>query len=119
MTELGGPPAWEYTYLEGSTGRLTELIGVLNDMATDGWELVSVQSADTPAGVNWTTLFLRRQIVPLPRPHSLEQGWYPDPAGRFAGRFWNGEAWTFHVFTGSAEHRDPPTKRVPVDLQRQ
>ena len=97
MTELGSPPAWEYTYLEGSTGRLVELIGVLNDMATDGWELVSAQSADTPAGGNWTTLFLRREIVPLPRPHSLDEGWYPDPTGRFSGRFWNGEAWTFHV----------------------
>ena len=60
--------------------------------------------------------FLRREIVPLPRPHSLDEGWYPDPTGRFSGRFWNGEAWTFHVFTGSEEDHDPPTRRVPIDL---
>ena len=116
MTELGPPPAWEYGYLEGSTARLVELTRALNDMATDGWELVSSHTFDRAAGVSWTTLFLRRRIVPLPPPHSLEQGWYPDPAKRFAGRFLNGEAWTFHVFTGSEEHRDPPTWRVPGDV---
>ena len=26
-------------------------------------------------------------------------GWYPDPAGRFDVRYWNGHAWTEHVMT--------------------
>ncbi len=37
----------------------------------------------------------------------LEPGWRPDPYGRFAERYWDGEAWTPRVCTGDAEQIDP------------
>lgn len=43
-----------------------------------------------------------------------EAGWKPDPAGRFAGRYWDGSAWTEHVYD---KHRvqqvDPPDAAAP------
>lgn len=32
----------------------------------------------------------------MPLPTSLPPGWYPDPAGVPAMRYWNGRAWTVH-----------------------
>lgn len=37
-------------------------------------------------------------------------GWKRDPSGRFAGRYWNGAAWTEHVVT---QDRVPSTDPVP------
>lgn len=33
--------------------------------------------------------------------------WYPDPAGRYTHRYWDGEAWTEHVSTDGQQHVDP------------
>lgn len=34
--------------------------------------------------------------------------WYPDPAGRFELRYWNGSAWTEHVSRNGQQSIDPP-----------
>jgi hypothetical protein len=34
--------------------------------------------------------------------------WYPDPAGRFELRYWNGSAWTEHVSRNGQQSVDPP-----------
>lgn len=34
-------------------------------------------------------------------------GWFPDPYGRFAQRYWDGSRWTEHVATGGVQAVDP------------
>jgi hypothetical protein len=34
--------------------------------------------------------------------------WYPDPAGRFELRYWNGSAWTEHVSRNGQQSTDAP-----------
>ena len=41
-------------------------------------------------------------------------GWYPDPAGRFDNRYWNGDEWTAAVKTGEQVESDPES--LPADL---
>jgi hypothetical protein len=37
-------------------------------------------------------------------------GWHPDPFGRFARRFWDGDAWTAHVTDAAGvDKTDPPS----------
>lgn len=36
-------------------------------------------------------------------------GWFPDPAGRFEHRYWDGSAWTHHVARGGQQGLDPLT----------
>ena len=36
-------------------------------------------------------------------------GWYPDPAGRFEHRWWDGRAWTEHVATAGQQSTDAPS----------
>lgn len=40
-------------------------------------------------------------------------GWYPDPEGAAATRFWDGSAWTIHTKGGAARFA-PPTAATPV-----
>jgi hypothetical protein len=35
-----------------------------------------------------------------PAPTGIPQGWYPDPSGQAALRWWNGYAWTSDTHTG-------------------
>lgn len=108
-------PMWEHTYLQTSTNDLARLVQTLNDLATDGWELVSTHSADRTVGTNAVTALIRRRIVPLPVPEDRQEGWKPDPSGRWRARHWNGRAWTYHVTDESSDrHRDPPTAREPL-----
>ena len=39
-------------------------------------------------------------------------GWYRDPSGRHASRYWDGASWTPHV-RGHAAHRPDPVHAVP------
>ncbi len=41
-----------------------------------------------------------RRAGPFPRSDRVP-GWYPDPFGRKPYRFWDGEIWTEHVFSGT------------------
>ena len=34
--------------------------------------------------------------------------WYPDPAGRFQQRYWDGSQWTEHVSRAGQQFTDPP-----------
>lgn len=40
-------------------------------------------------------------------------GWYGDPTGRFASRYWDGQQWTNHVSSGGANAVDEP----PSDMR--
>lgn len=37
----------------------------------------------------------------------VEAGWHPDPSGQFEQRYWNGAAWTEHVFSGGVQSIAP------------
>ncbi len=43
-----------------------------------------------------------------PATPSVPAGWYPDPAGRFELRYWDGSAWTEHVSRAGQQYTDPP-----------
>lgn len=36
-----------------------------------------------------------------------EPGWYPDPGGSTAARYWDGSAWTTHLRAGEHAHSNP------------
>lgn len=116
-----GTQMWEYSYVSTTTNSLPTLVESLNNLAVDGWELVTMDDVDRTLGVNALTAMVRRLIEPLDPPAASAEGWYPDPAGRFAQRFWNGRAWTFHVCHEGDKKalRDPPTMRPPTPELRQ
>lgn len=43
--------------------------------------------------------------------------WYDDPTGRKEKRYWNGSAWTEHVFSGGVQAIDPMTMVSPEAAQ--
>jgi hypothetical protein len=45
--------------------------------------------------------------VAAPRPAIQTAQWYPDPTARFQLRYWDGMAWTAHVWTQGAASTDP------------
>lgn len=49
-----------------------------------------------------------RSAEPGPVRRSPSPGWYPDPAGRFGERYWDGDDWTEHVRSGGHMTIDPP-----------
>lgn len=112
---------WEYGYVSTTTNSLPTLVESLNNMAVEGWELVTLDDVDKTIGLNSMVAMMRRRIEPLPAPLSLDEGWYADPSGRFDKRYWNGRAWTFHVGrqADKAVLRDPPTVREPAADMRQ
>jgi hypothetical protein len=112
---------WEYSYIVTSTVGLKKLIETLNDLAAESWELVTMDDVDHTIGVNSFTAVIKRRIDPLDDPPHRDEGWYPDPSGRFDKRHWNGRAWTFHVARESDKQvlRDPPTRRTPSPQLRQ
>ena len=113
-------PTWEYSYISG-TNSLPTLVESLNNLAVDGWELVTMDDVDRTLGSTSLTAMVRRRIDPLPPPNPRDEGWYADPSGRFDKRYWSGRAWTFHVGrqADKAVLRDPPTARPPTPDLRQ
>jgi hypothetical protein len=112
---------WEYSYVSATTNSLPTLVESLNNLSADGWELVTMGDIDKTIGINQLTAMIRRRIEPLPAPPLVDEGWYPDPSGRFDQRLWNGRAWTFFVARNAdkSTHRDPPTCRRPTaDLKQ-
>lgn len=49
---------------------------------------------------------------------SIMPGWYPDPAGRFEQRYWNGAAWTEQVMSGGVQGYDPLPPAPPTIPQQ-
>ena len=43
----------------------------------------------------------------FPPPPLLDEGWYPDPTGRYEARYWDGQKWTKHVSHYGATGTDP------------
>lgn len=43
-------------------------------------------------------------------------GWYPDPSGRHAQRYWDGTDWSAHVSDGSTTTTDPTPPLTPPPL---
>jgi hypothetical protein len=39
---------------------------------------------------------------------SSTPGWYSDPTGKYASRYWDGQQWTSHVSSGGANAVDEP-----------
>jgi len=111
---MGETGRYEYAVLTGRGGDIAKLIAQLNDLAADGWEMVTLAVQD--AGFAGTALGIpiRRPLVPLPPPINTEPGWYPDPSGRWEAREWNGRAWTFSVGRNGKQHRDAPTRLPPT-----
>lgn len=113
---MNGVDEWEYSYVQVGANGVRTLVETLNDLASDGWGLVTVTNNDRTVGANALTAMIRRPIVPLPPPDGMDADWYPDPSGRFDRRYWNGRAWTFHVTRDAdkSKHRDPPTALPPT-----
>ena len=107
---------YEYAQLSVYTNGLDAMVQRLNDLAAEGWELVTTHSVDRTIGVNAITALIRRPIDRLPLPEVMAEDWYADPSGRFDKRYWNGRAWTFHVarVDDKSRHRDPPTQLPPT-----
>lgn len=121
-TALEGPAVgWEYAFLFVHSNRWEQLVERLNDVAVEGWELVTAHELDPSLGANQILAWIRRPVEPLPPPPATGAEWYPDPSGRFDKRYWNGRAWTFHVgrVSDKSTHRDPPTAREPTPDLRQ
>lgn len=116
-----GTQMWEYSYVSTTTNSLPTLVESLNNLAVDGWELVTMDDVDRTLGINALTAMVRRLIEPLEPPPAIAEGWYPDPSGRFARRYWSGRAWTFHVCREGDKKalRDSPTMRTPTPDLRQ
>jgi len=49
---------------------------------------------------------------------SITPGWYPDPAGRFEQRYWNGAAWTEQVMSRGVPGYDPLPPAPPAIPQQ-
>jgi len=116
LIDIDVETGWEYSYVQVNSTATRKLVALLNDLGVDGWQLVTMDDVDRTLGMNSLTAVVRRPIDPLAPPGSGDEGWYPDPAGRFDRRFWNGRAWTFSVARDADQttHRDPPTTRPPT-----
>jgi hypothetical protein len=110
-----GDAMYEYSYVETWSTDVVGMVRTLNDLACEGWQLVTMDDVDPTIGVNGLLATVRRRIVPLELPPERGEGWYVDPSGRYDKRFWNGRAWTFSVarVADKSTHRDPPTQLAP------
>lgn len=109
--------AFEFAYIQMPTNSMKNMIQRINDLGVEGWELVSLDDHDRTIGINAVVATMKRRLVPLGPPPDEAEGWYPDPAGRFDLRHWNGNAWTFYVAktADKSRHRDPPTMLPPSE----
>ena len=106
---------WEYVHIQVTSMGVKGLTEALNDAGARGWRLVSITNNDKMIGLNSIVALMTRPIEPLPEPDDLAPDWKPDPSGRFKGRYWDGEAWTFRTMTDGTAYRDPPTARTPAN----
>lgn len=81
---------WEHTVIEAEPGRSLDLVGSLNRLAAEGWEVVGFGTvARGSVGYTIMSALLRRWYEPLPPPTVTDPAWLPDPAGRHQGRWWD------------------------------
>lgn len=100
---------WEHTVIEAEPGRSLDLVGSLNRLAAEGWEVVGFGTvARGSVGYTIMSALLRRWYEPLPPPTVTDPAWLPDPAGRHQGRWWTGSHWSVRVIDGKKETTDKP-----------
>jgi len=68
------------------------------------WSSTASTSASTPVVTNPVNTSVASSVGDAAAPAN----WYPDPAGRFELRYWNGSAWTEHVSRNGQQSIDPP-----------
>jgi uncharacterized protein YfcZ (UPF0381/DUF406 family) len=47
----------------------------------------------------------------------IAAGWFPDPVGRHERRYWDGAAWTEHVFNAGSQGTDPMPSASPTPAE--
>ena len=68
------------------------------------WSSTASTSASTPVVTSPVNPSVASSVGDAAAPAN----WYPDPAGRFELRYWNGSAWTEHVSRNGQQSIDPP-----------
>ena len=68
------------------------------------WSSTATTSASTPV----VTSAINTSVASSVGDAAAPANWYPDPAGRFELRYWNGSAWTEHVSRNGQQSIDPP-----------
>ena len=68
------------------------------------WTSTASTSASTPVVTSPVNTSVASSVGDAAAPAN----WYPDPAGRFELRYWNGSAWTEHVSRNGQQSIDPP-----------
>ena len=68
------------------------------------WSSTASTSASTPVVTSPFNTSVASSVGDAAAPAN----WYPDPAGRFELRYWNGSAWTEHVSRNGQQSIDPP-----------
>jgi hypothetical protein len=65
-------------------------------------------TATTSASTPVVTSAINTSVASSVGDAAAPANWYPDPAGRFELRYWNGSAWTEHVSRNGQQSIDPP-----------
>ena len=65
-------------------------------------------TATTSASTPVVTSTINTSVASSVGDAAAPANWYPDPAGRFELRYWNGSAWTEHVSRNGQQSIDPP-----------
>ena len=68
------------------------------------WSSTASTSASTPVVTSPVNTSVASSVGDAAAPAN----WYPDPAGSFELRYWNGSAWTEHVSRNGQQSIDPP-----------
>lgn len=68
------------------------------------WSSTASTSASTPVVTSPVNTSVASSVGDAAAPAN----WYPDPAGRYELRYWNGSAWTEHVSRNGQQSIDPP-----------
>ena len=116
----------EFDHISAPASNPADLTAALNAKSAQGWDVVSIYTwggsaiaiikrapqASTPGQYTSSAPAATTpmtQAVATPNANA-PANWYPDPAGRFELRYWNGEKWTEHVSTGGQQSTDAPVK---------
>ena len=73
---------------------------------TSSWASTNTPSTNTPATAS--TPVASTSTASRVGDALAPAAWYPDPAGRFELRYWNGTAWTEHVSRNGQQSTDAP-----------